>query len=195
MAETVPGVKMTTWSRVVMNQTCSEWLRALPYTSFDTLEISGRSWQDFGFARYRSVDYPAYDICAGALGETFDLIIAEQVFEHLIYPYRAGRHVNAMLRPGGWFLISVPFLVKVHNYPVDCTRWTELGLKHFLHECGFPLDSIKTGAWGNRACILANFDRWVMYDPEAHDLTNEPEFPYHVWALAQQATPGHARVA
>lgn len=176
----------TTWSRVVMNQACAALVRGLPHEQLDALEISGRHWQGFGFAGYRSASYPDYDVCAGPLAERFDLVIAEQVFEHLLYPYRAGRHVHAMLRPGGHFLVSVPFLVKVHDFPVDCTRWTELGLRHFLEECGFPLASIRTGSWGNRACIVANFEDWVMHDPAAHDLTNEPEFPYHVWALARR---------
>ena len=169
-----------------MNQACADWLQALPYRTFDTLEISGRNWQHFGFGRYTTADHPEYDVCAGPLGKTFDLVIAEQVFEHLLYPYRAGQHVHAMVRPGGWFLISVPFLVKIHDFPIDCTRWSEMGLKHFLHECGFPLENIKTGSWGNRDCIIANFSNWVMYEPDKHDLTNEPEFPYHVWALAQR---------
>jgi SAM-dependent methyltransferase len=181
-----PGPNTTTWSRVVMNSACRELLAKLDYAGFDTLEISGRAWQAFGFARYRTVEFPAFDVCAGPLDERFDLIIAEQVFEHLLYPYRAGRNVHAMLRPGGWFLISVPFLVKVHAYPIDCTRWTALGLRHFLHECGFPLEQIEAGAWGNRDCVIANFDRWVAYEPDAHDLRNEPDFPYHVWALAQR---------
>lgn len=169
-----------------MNHACADLLHALPCATFDAFEISGRGWRDFGFASYRTADFPDFDICAVPLDETFDLIIAEQVFEHLLYPYRAGRNVYEMLRPGGWFLVSVPFLVKVHDYPIDCTRWTELGLKHFLHECGFPLESICTGSWGNRACIAANFAGWVVYDPATHDLSNEPEFPYHVWALARR---------
>lgn len=170
-----------------MNQACRALVRDLPYTRFNTLEISGRKWQDMGFGRYSSVAWPDFDLCHQTLDERFDLIIAEQVFEHLLYPYRAGRHVLEMLQPGGYFLISVPFLVKIHDFPIDCTRWTELGLKHFLEECGFPLASIVTGAWGNRACIVANFDDWVMYEPDKHDLTHEPDFPYHVWALAQRA--------
>ena len=181
-----PGPRTTTWSRVVMNQACRELLGELEYGSFDTLEVSGRAWQDFGFASYRAVEFPDFDICAAPLAERFDLIIAEQVFEHLLYPYRAGRNVHAMLRPGGWFLVSVPFLVKVHGYPIDCTRWTALGLRHFLHECGFPLEQIEAGAWGNRDCIIANFERWIVYEPTLHDLTNEPDFPYHVWALARR---------
>lgn len=171
-----------------MNRACRAFLKQLPCERIHALEVSGDAWQSFGFASHRTAAYPDYDLCAGPLDETFDLIIAEQVFEHLLYPYRAGRHVLDMLKPGGWFLISVPFLVKVHGYPIDCTRWTELGLKHFLHECGFPLPSIQCGSWGNRDCVIANFDDWVPYDKHAHDLTNEPDFPYHVWAFAQRAS-------
>ncbi|NEO75439.1 MAG: class I SAM-dependent methyltransferase [Moorea sp. SIO4G3] len=176
---------MITWSRVIMNQETAKLLEALPYPEWRALEISGHTWRDFGFREYHTISYPEYDICSNSLAESFDLIIAEQVFEHLLYPYRACRNVISMLSPGGYFLISVPFLVKVHNYPIDCTRWTETGLKYFLHECGFPLETIQTGSWGNRECIIANFSQWIPYNPQVHSLENEPDFPYHVWALAR----------
>lgn len=184
-----PSVSPITWSRVVMKEACTQLLNALPCAEYSTLEISGHKWRTFGFKHYQTADYPDFDLCREVLPERFDLIIAEQVFEHLRYPYRAGRHVLEMLKPGGYFLISVPFLVKVHEIPIDCTRWTELGLKHFLEECGFPLDDIVTGSWGNRACIIANFEDWIMYNPPEHPLHNEPEFPYHVWALARRSSP------
>ena len=91
-----------------------------------------------------------------------------------------------MLSPGGYFLVSTPFLVRLHEVPVDCTRWTETGLKYFLAECGFDPQEIKTGSWGNRACIRANFKRWVRYRRRLHSLSNEPDFPYCVWALARR---------
>ncbi|MEY2910810.1 MAG: hypothetical protein RLZZ184_119 [Cyanobacteriota bacterium] len=173
-----------TWSRVVMNRETAKLLENLPFSKWRVLEVSGKTWETFGFQEYENIHYPEYDICSAPWPKKFDLIIAEQVFEHLLYPYRAGRNIISMLSPGGYFLISVPFLVKIHNYPIDCTRWTETGLKYFLHECGFPLDHIQTGSWGNRQCIIANFSKWVEYDPVSHSLDNEPEFPYHVWALA-----------
>ena len=33
----------------------------------------------------------------------------------------------------------VPFLIRVHNVPIDCSRWTEDGLKFHLEECGFKI--------------------------------------------------------
>jgi SAM-dependent methyltransferase len=182
------GFKTTHWVRVVMYERCFEFLRSLEPSELDVLEISaGAYWREsFDFKSYTATQYPAFDICSEILNERFDLIIADQIFEHLKWPYRAGRNVFSMLRPGGYFVIAAPFLIKVHEGPVDCSRWTEIGLSHFLQECGFLYDHVKTASWGNRACVKANFRRWRSYG-WYHSLSNEPEFPVMVWAFAQKA--------
>ena len=176
------------WMRVVLNRELDKLVAGLKPNELKACEISGRYWDRPNYFReYRALEFPEFDVCAGPHAEPFDLVIAEQVFEHLLWPYRAGRNVHAMLAPGGHFLVSVPFLVKVHPYPVDCSRWTELGLKHFLAECGFDLKTIVTGSWGNRACVNSNFGpRWTIYQTWRHSLANEPDFPIVVWALAKK---------
>jgi hypothetical protein len=185
-----PPPELPCWSRVVMDRETARLLRGLPYGRYDTLEISGTQWRAFGFRSYRSVSYPEYDVCRGPLAESFDVVIAEQVFEHLLWPYRAGRNVLAMLRPGGYFLVTTPFLLRVHDSPHDCTRWTETGLRYFLGECGFPLEGVRTGSWGNRPCVRAYLRTdvtWPAYHPSRDSLVNEPLFPVVVWALARTA--------
>ena len=113
------------------------------------------------------------------------VVIADQVFEHLPWPYRAVQNVYQMVKPGGYFLISTPFLIRMHAVPIDCSRWTETGLKHFLAEGGFPLEQTVTGAWGNRACVKANFTRWARRGWFG-SLRNEADFPVTVWALARK---------
>jgi SAM-dependent methyltransferase len=190
------GATNSQWARVVMDRETARWVAGLPHADMDCLEISGDKWRAVGFRSFRSARYPEYDLCAEPLPETFDLIIAEQVFEHLLWPYRAGRNVHAMLRPGGYFLVTTPFLIRVHHYPVDCSRWTDLGLKQFLAECGFPPERVRTGSWGNRACVKANLrsnETWPLYAPWRHSLRNEPRFPVVVWGLAQKEAPGSAQ--
>lgn len=184
------GDERNQWMRVVMNAELEKRIAGLNPSTLKACEISGRKWDRPNlFREYRALDYPEFDICKGPSAEPFDLVIAEQVFEHLLWPYRAGRNVHAMLNPGGHFLVSTPFLVKVHNHPVDCSRWTETGLKHFLAECGFPLEQIVTGSWGNRACVRSNLGRrWTIYQRWRHSLKNEPDFPMVVWALAKKGT-------
>jgi SAM-dependent methyltransferase len=175
--------------RVVPGAEIGKLLAGLPLHQMDALEISGEAFGRYGFRSFRSAKFPEFDICTTQLPEQFDIIIAEQVFEHLLWPYRAARNVYAMLRPGGYFLLQTPFLLKVHNFPVDCSRWTEVGLRHFLAECGFQLDRIKAGSWGNRMAARANLVRkgFPLYHPLLHwNLDNDPLFPVQVWALAQK---------
>ncbi len=174
------------WNRVVMNRETRALVKALPTGQMDALELSGLSWSHFGFRSYRNADYPEYDVCAGPLDDRFDIIIAEQVFEHLLWPYRGGRHVFEMLRPGGYFLNTTPFLFPVHGAPFDCSRWTETGMRYFLAECGFPLDTTVTGSWGNRACVARYMIGRAPYRAWKHSLANEPSTPVVVWALARK---------
>jgi hypothetical protein len=174
------------WLRVVMNQETARLVRELDFKHASVLEISGLAWKDFGFARYVSVGYPGYDVCAGVLEEKFDIIIAEQVFEHVLWPYRAVRNVFQMLNSSGAFLVTTPFLVRIHGHPIDCSRWTELGMRHLLAEGGFDIDRITTGSWGNRTCVRSNLLRWTPYNRWLHSLRNEADYPLQVWALARK---------
>ena len=181
------------WARVVMNRETRRLVEELDPGSRDALEISGTGWQSFGFASYRAVGFPDYDVCAGPLEESaYDIVIAEQVLEHLLSPRTAVENVRRMLRPDGVFLVTTPFLVRVHGAPVDCSRWTELGLLNLLAEGGFDAERTTTGSWGNRACVTANFERWVEWVPLWHSLRNEPDFPVVVWALAPRERGGDA---
>ena len=174
------------WARTVMYQECFKLIHEIDSQRLNTLEISaGQNWKQIPFKSYTEANYPDFDICEGTLPDRFDLIIADQVFEHLLWPYRAGKNVYEMLEYEGYFIISTPFLIRVHNVPTDCSRWTESGLKHFLAECGFPIEKIRTGSWGNRACVKGNLNRWVRRG-WFRSLHNEPMFPVTVWAIAQK---------
>jgi SAM-dependent methyltransferase len=180
------GFDATHWVRVVAYRQCHDWITALGPDRIDALEIApGHYWRNVRFKTYRTIDYPAFDICKDARPDRFDLVIADQVFEHVHRPWAAARNVHSMLRPGGHFLCIVPFLLKVHGYPEDCTRWTENGLRHLLIDAGFSEDAIKSGSWGNRACAIANFRHgWRMYG-FGRTLRREEDFPVMTWALAR----------
>jgi SAM-dependent methyltransferase len=181
------GFDTTDWVRVVMYRRCFEFICTLKPESLDVLEISGGpQWRRaFNFKSYRETQYPDFDICSQVLDCQFDLIIADQVFEHLPWPNRAARNVFEMLRRGGTFVIATPFLVRVHKVPIDCTRWTEDGLSYLLQESGFPEDNIKTESWGNRACLKGNLSKWRRHG-WLRSLRNEPNYPVMVWAFARK---------
>jgi SAM-dependent methyltransferase len=181
---TATGYNYEYWGRIVYSIEWKKFLESLPGKSLSVLEISPgprATWKDLGFRSYRAVEYPQFDISAAVLDESFDIIIADNVFEHLRHPYRAARNVRAMLKPSGTLLIATPFLIKVHLHPGDYTRWTGEGLKAFLEDCGFTAD-VRT--WGNRKAASANFDKWLAYGWK-RDLKDEPDYPLHVWGYAR----------
>ena len=140
---------MVSLNRVVMQPSSRRMINALGPQGLDVAEISGKWGERFSFKSYVKFRYPAYDICAGPFGDPstgrvlqVDLILANQVWEHLDRPYAATRHVHAMLRPGGYFWLAVPFLAPLHAAPQDCSRWNARGLKNLLIEGGFDEDAI-----------------------------------------------------
>jgi SAM-dependent methyltransferase len=180
------------WCRVVMNREIELFIRSLNCSQIDALEVSGVGSEGrYNFRSYRSAQYPEYDVCKEPLArEQFDLIIAEQVFEHILRPDRAAAHVYEMLRPGGIFVVSTPFLLKVHEYPLDLYRWTERGMRQLLEIAGFRV--LATGSWGNRECLWADMQpglAWTPYNPRRHSLHNEPQFAIVVWAFAEKQRP------
>lgn len=186
---------MVSLNRVVMQSSSRRMIHALGPEALDAAEISGKWGARFPFKSYAQFRYPEYDICEGLFLErgsgapvAFDLILANQVWEHLDRPYAATRHVYAMLRPGGFFWLAVPFVAPLHAAPQDCSRWSARGLANLLIEGGFDAEAIHAEQWGNRQAALRNFEEaWPpKHDPEVDDLKNDPDMPISAWALAQK---------
>jgi SAM-dependent methyltransferase len=185
------GYDPTYWTRVVMYNECFKLVEDLKPAGLDVLEIgSGDHWRSrFPFKSYTPFDYPTYDICKDCLDRQFDLVICDNVFEHLRYPQRAAANVYKMLRPGGHFLNITPFLIRIHHVPIDCTRWTELGMSNFLEDHGFTIRT--TGSWGNRSVVRAAMNRMAVRRGFFGSLRNEKDFPVAIWVMA--ARPESAR--
>ncbi|WP_297772000.1 methyltransferase domain-containing protein [uncultured Roseovarius sp.] len=185
---------MASINRIVMQKSSRRWLTALDLETMDAAEVSGKYGRRFTFRSYERFRYPKHDICNGPYRDTvgnvlsFDLVLANQVWEHLDRPYAATRNVLEMLRPNGYFWLAVPFYIPYHGDPVDCSRWTARGLKNLLVEAGFDEARILSRQWGNRQAARRNLeDEWPpVYNPAQDDLTDDPNFPICSWALAQK---------
>ena len=181
------GYDKTHLTRAVAYREIDRWLEEIGGDRLDALEISaGWKWRERDWHSYSEMNWPDHDICDGPLDRQFDVIIADNVWEHLPYPMRAARHVGEMLRPGGWFVNITPFMIRRHDVPLDCSRWTEMGMRYFLEEAGFDPERISTGSWGNAAAVKANLVRWSRVGWR-RNFANDSRFPLTVWAIAQKA--------
>ena len=177
------------WIRVVCDEATERLIRKINPELLEVLEISGSRWEKlFQYKNYNNLFYPDFDIQnVDNYIKTYDLIILEHVLEHVTEPCRTIQNVFKLLNPSGYILITTPFLVKIHNAPQDCTRWTPIGLRNLLINEGFDKNNMVTGQWGNKSCIKANFKHWVKYNPLFHSLKNEEMFPAVVWCLARKS--------
>lgn len=177
-----------------MAKSSRQMVRDLNPPSLEVAEISGKWGAMFNFREYSQFRYPQYDICEGPFKDEmgkvrkFDLILANQVWEHLDRPYLATKNVRKMLRRGGHFWLAVPFYIPFHAAPNDCSRWSARGLKNLLIECGFDEDAIRARQWGNRPAALRNMETaWPPeYVEEGDSLDDDPDMPICAWAIAQK---------
>ena len=68
--------------------------------------------------------FPKYDIQKlSVVGEKhFDILIADQVLEHVQRPWLAASEIYRVLKPGGIAVVATPGLYPIHPSPIDCWR-------------------------------------------------------------------------
>jgi SAM-dependent methyltransferase len=172
------------WLRAVMLPDTRAAFEQLDPPSLRVVEVTGELWSEMPWREYNQLDFPAFDLCAppDPLPGPFDLVICEQVLEHVPDPLTAVRTLRRLCRPDGHVYVSTPFLVRLHDWPGDYWRFTPDGLALLLRSQG--LEPLWVRSWGNRDVALANFDHWVPH-LAGQSLRNEPQLPVSVWALAR----------
>jgi len=167
-----------------MNRDLDQFFAGLPPSKTEVIEVSGDLRGDLPWKSYQSLPYPQFDLCGSSVhsGEA-DLVICEQVLEHVRDPCLAVRNLARLARPEGLILVSTPFLVRIHAHPADHWRFTPSGLRLLLEAGG--LEVLWVRSWGNRRCVNGNLKRWVAYRPWS-SLRNEQDLPVVVWAVARQ---------
>jgi SAM-dependent methyltransferase len=75
--------------------------------------------------------------------QSFDAILLMNVVEH-VYDTRALlRPLVEMLKPGGVILVTIPFMVKIHQAPVDFVRYTHFALKRLGEDYGLRVENLE----------------------------------------------------
>lgn len=175
------------WQRVVLNESVRRHIEGLGPPAKTAAEISGDFHARHPWKAFTSLNYPEFDLCAPLQGaERYDVVICEQVLEHVVDPIRAAENLRGLCAAGGHVIVSTPFLIRVHELPLyglaDYWRFTPRGLRTLLEHGGLVVDQV--GSWGNRSCIAGNFDHWPAHR-RRHSLRDEPNLPVQVWAFAR----------
>lgn len=177
------------WQRVPLIAAVDRHVEALGPAGLSAVEISGDAQAVKPWRHFESLNYPEFDLCA-PLGQRgrFDVVICEQVLEHVEDPCAAARNLRGLCAPGGHVIVSTPFLIRIHEEwgMHDFWRFTPRGLRTLLERAGLEVDEV--GSWGNAAVVVGNFGAWPARRRWL-PLRNEPNLPVQVWAFARNPGP------
>lgn len=167
-----------------MNRDIEALLASLRPSQLSVVEVSGRIRSGHPWRSYTRLEYPEFDLCDPSRPQPgrYDLVICEQVLEHVENPLTAVGNLKALCAPGGLLLVSTPFLIPIHPNPGDFWRFTPDGLRKLLECQGLHVEWVRS--WGNRAAVRANLRVWAPYWP-GRSLKNRPGAAVQVWALAR----------
>jgi SAM-dependent methyltransferase len=180
------------WQRIVLNDSIRKYLDSLRTDELRGAEISGATHADRRWREYESLMHPQFDLLKTVEDPGgFDVVICEQVLEHVPDPWKAAANLRELVAPGGHVIVSSPFLIRIHELPAydmrDYWRFTPRGLRTLLEGAGLEVPVVSS--WGNRDCIVGNFDRWPAYR-WWHSLRDEADLPVQVWAFARRPADG-----
>src|SRR5437016_9973843 len=90
---------------------------------------------------------PAVHVCASSENlpfrdEIFDLVMSQEVVEHVHEPFRTLREMRRVLRKGGTLYFQVPFIIGYHPGPTDFWRFTREGVVEIVKQAGFECGAV-----------------------------------------------------
>ena len=74
---------------------------------------------------------------------TFDCVISFHLFEHVFNYQNSAKEIQRILKPGGKFIIAVPFMHKFHADPDDFFRFTDSAIKRIWSSSGLQCESME----------------------------------------------------
>jgi len=93
-----------------------------------------------------------------------DCIIATEVLEHCYEPEILLIEAYRVLKPGGVFFCTVPFIWHLHETPYDEYRYTPFSLRKKIENSGFSSIEIKAlGGWDSSLSQMLGL--WITYRP------------------------------
>jgi SAM-dependent methyltransferase len=91
---------------------------------------------------------------------SFDTVLCTELLEHVAEPHLAVEEMTRVLKPGGYLILSVPFVHWIHEQPFDFYRYTNFGLRHLLEGAG--LHVVKVIPRGGALTVLTDiYVRWL----------------------------------
>ena len=96
--------------------------------------------------------------------DSVDFAFATEVLEHCPEPRQVTQEIHRVLKDGGAFLFTTPFLWPLHEVPYDYHRFTPFYLQKLLKESSLSIEKLSMlGGWD--ASLAQMMGLWVVRRP------------------------------
>jgi SAM-dependent methyltransferase len=132
-----------------------------PYRSeFNVTEYIGIDIKESGHDnRNESIDIYYDGKKIPVKNNTFDCVLASEVFEHVFNPSDLLKELHRVTKKNGILLFTIPFMWEEHEVPYDYARYTKFGFSHLLKANKFEI--IEINKVGNS--VLGITQLWISY--------------------------------
>ncbi len=149
---------------------------------------------DLKSSNLTEVEYPTIDIHDLPFKKnSFDVVISDQVLEHIEAPHKAIEESNRVLRSDGIAIHTTCFMNYIHFCPKDYWRLSPDALRKL---CKSFSDILCCAGWGNRfailLCFLSHRFRAAKIPERKSSLLrliashNEKQYPIVTWVIAKK---------
>jgi SAM-dependent methyltransferase len=146
-------------TRFLQYKSLRNWYQTVESKGHKVASISG-SLALCGFMgiedqQIKRLDYPEFDLLALPFADkTFDMLVADQVLEHVEgMPHSVFREAARVLPSGGYFVNATVMTYPLHFGPKDLWRFTPEGHAALFDEAGFSI--VHQGSWGGNDAVIA----------------------------------------
>jgi SAM-dependent methyltransferase len=141
----------------------------MPYRSFilENSNVTRYIGLDLPKGKYAAQVHPdlAWDGLSIPLDEAaVECVMATEVLEHCPDPGAVLKEIQRVLKPGGPFFFTVPFIWPLHDMPQDEFRYTPFSLQRLLKDARFDdINIYATGGWD--ASLAQMVGLWLRRSP------------------------------
>lgn len=123
--------------------------------------------------------------------DSVDSAMATEVLEHCPEPLVVLKEIRRVLKPGGVFFFTVPYIWPLHDAPYDFFRYTPFALERLLEIAGFTDYNLKAlGGWN--ASLAQMIGLWLKRAPMEPSKRNEMAqklYPFYQQLISEDDRP------